>query len=146
MPTILLGSDHAGFTLKEAIKRFLKSSGFEIKDLSPDLTPGDDYPPVAKQAARDVAANNPSHAILFCGSGYGMDIVANRFKGIRAIVARTPQDAILSRQDDHSNILVLGGRVTKPAQATKIVKAWLMTKPSKAKRHLRRLQEIDQIK
>ena len=146
MPTILLGSDHAGFALKEAVKRFLMSSGFFVEDLSPHLAPGDDYPPVAKQAARKVVANDPPQAILFCGSGYGMDIVANRFNGIRAIVARTPQDAILSRQDDHSNILVLGGRVTKPAQATKIVKAWLTTKPSKAARHLRRLKEIDQIK
>lgn len=144
MKTLLIGADHAGFNLKEILKKELIKKGFSIDDLSPELVPGDDYPPIAHAAIRKLQATSYQlPAILICGSGYGMDIVANRFKGIRAIVARTVEDAILSRQDDHSNILILGGRVTKPVRAKKIVDAWLKTKPSVAERHLRRIKEID---
>ncbi|MBM3204463.1 RpiB/LacA/LacB family sugar-phosphate isomerase [Candidatus Uhrbacteria bacterium] len=144
MKTLLIGADHAGFKLKEEVKNYLIKKGWSIDDITPTFVAGNDYPPIAKFAVAKLKTENDQRkAILLCGSGYGMDIVANRHKGMRAIVARSSQDAILSRQDDHSNILILGARVTKPTVAKKIIDAWLKTKPSTAERHLRRLKEID---
>ncbi|MDP3794123.1 MAG: RpiB/LacA/LacB family sugar-phosphate isomerase [Candidatus Uhrbacteria bacterium] len=140
---ILLAADHAGFALKEKIKMYLIKRGYNIRDLTPIFRAGDDYPPIAKHVARLISKHLNQQAILICGSGYGMDIAANRFKGVRAIVARTTQDAVMSRQDDHGNILVLGGRVTKPELAKKIVDTWLKTKPLNAARHLRRVKQLD---
>lgn len=145
MKSLLLGADHAGFALKETIKKHLKKKGWTIDDITPTFVADNDYPPIARFASRKIQVKrSKNQAILLCGSGYGMDIVANRHKGIRAIVARSVEDARLSRQDDHSNILILGGRVTKPTLALKIVDAWLKTKPSSASRHLRRIKEIDE--
>ena len=146
MKKMILGADHAGFKLKEAVKKYLGAKGYTLYDLSPVLIPGDDYPLIAKKAVKLLKASSYKlHAVLVCGSGHGMEIEANRFKGIRAIVARSPKDAMVSEQEDHSNILILGGRMTKPALAKKIVSGWLKAKPSKAKRHLRRIKELDRV-
>ena len=143
MPKILLGSDHAGFELKEAIKASLQKKKMPLEDLSPTLVPGDDYPPIAQAVAKKVAKDKQAVGILFCGSGLGMDIAANRVKGARATVVRNIKEAKLSRTDDHANILVLGGRLTEPAMAKLIVSAWLETPYSTAKRHERRVKELD---
>jgi ribose 5-phosphate isomerase B len=134
---IYLGADHAGFALKEAIK------SQSMMDLSPVKIEGDDYPLAAKKVALAVLQDTNALGILFCGTGHGMDIAANRHHGIRAIVARTEKDAKLAREHNHVNILVLGGWVTKPALAKKIIATFLKTKPSKEKRHVRRVKQLD---
>ena len=137
-----MGADHAGFELKEKIKAHLTKKGTEVRDLSPKPVAGDDYPLVAKQVAKKVVKMD-GQAVLVCGSGLGMDIAANRVKGGRAVVVRNEKEAILSRQDDHANILVLGARLTPAKAALKIVDTWLATPFSKAARHERRVKELD---
>lgn len=143
---LYLGADHAGFDLKEAVKKSLQSQGAMVMDLSPALVKGDDYPLAARKVAMAILDNKDSLGLLFCGTGHGMDIAANRFRGIRAIVARTDKDAKLSREHNHTNVLVLGGWVTKNAAANKIVSAFLKAKPSKESRHVRRVKQLDDIK
>lgn len=142
-PMIYLGADHAGFKLKETLKEALTKAKFLVCDLSPRFVKDDDYPLAAKKVSMAILHEAGSLGLLVCGTGLGMDIAANRHKGVRAIVARTEEDAKLSREHNHANILVLGGRVTKPALATKIVMKFLKTKPSKAERHERRVHQLD---
>jgi len=140
--TIILGADHAGFELKEAIKAHLTEKGMTVRDLTPEKIEGDDYPPIAKQAAEEIVKSD-GQAILVCGSGMGMDIAANRIAGARAVVVRDEKEAKLSREDDHANILVLGGRMTPEEKAISITDTWLATPYSKAQRHERRVRELD---
>ncbi|MSR85357.1 RpiB/LacA/LacB family sugar-phosphate isomerase [Candidatus Uhrbacteria bacterium] len=146
MKKITLGADHAGFKLKEELKNHLIKKGYSIIDVSPQFIPGDDYPAIAKKVVYTILHTPYSiPGILVCGSGYGMDIVANRFKGVRAGVARSIQDAVSARIDDHTNVLVLGERMTKPTLAKKILDTWLKTKPSKIARHMRRVKQMDLV-
>lgn len=141
---IYLGADHAGFVLKEAVKaQSVKRKAQSMMDLSPVKIEGDDYPLAAKKVAMAVTQDKNAIGLLFCGTGHGMDIAANRFQGVRAIVARTEKDAKLAREHNHANVLVLGGWVTKPALAKKIIATFLKTKPSKEKRHVRRVKQLD---
>ena len=144
--SLYLGADHAGFTLKEILKsRLTKQKSNVVVDVSPDLIEGDDYPLTAQKVASAIRHDPDAIGILVCGTGHGMDVAANRFRGVRAIVARTENDAKLAREHNHANVLVLGGRVTKPALAKKIVTVFLKTKPSKAERHARRVKQLDAI-
>ncbi|MFO0764524.1 MAG: RpiB/LacA/LacB family sugar-phosphate isomerase [Patescibacteria group bacterium] len=143
-PLIYLAADHAGFALKEKIKAKL-SAKRETLDLSPKLDKDDDYPLHAKKVALALQSDKNALGILICGSGHGMDIAANRFKGIRAVVARTAKDAKLAREHNHANIVVLGGWGTKPALAQSIIDTFLKTKPSPAARHKRRVKELDEL-
>ncbi len=142
-PMIYLGADHAGFKLKETLKEALTKAKFSVCDLSPRLVKDDDYPLAAKKVSLAVLGEPGSFGVLVCGTGLGMDIAANRFPGIRAIVARTEDDAKTSREHNHANILALGERVTKPALAIKMTLTFLKTKPSKAQRHERRVHQLD---
>lgn len=145
MPTskrILIAADHAGFSLKNVLIKTLKTDGWTVEDLTPTFKDGDDYPPIGKKMAQTVIAQNIP-GVLLCGTGMGMDIVANRFPGIRAIVARTPREAQLAREHNHANILALGARLTSAKQAQTIVRTWLKTPYSRAARHVRRVKELD---
>ncbi|MDO8584022.1 MAG: RpiB/LacA/LacB family sugar-phosphate isomerase [bacterium] len=140
---IYLGADHAGFELKEALKKSLAEQGYTINDLSPDFQEGDDYPIIAHAVAERVAAGG--EGILICGTGFGVDMEANRTKGVRAAVIRNEDEARLARTEDHANILVLGGRVTNPEDAIKIATVWLATPYGDAKRFGRRTRELDEL-
>ena len=140
---IYLGADHAGFKLKESLREALIQAKFLVCDLSPRLVKGDDYPLAAKKVTLAVLHIEGSLGVLVCGTGHGMDIAANRHRGVRAIVARNEQDARLSREHNHANVIVLGGWVTKPALAKKIVMKFIKTKPSKVERHVRRVKQLD---
>lgn len=141
---VIVGSDHAGYELKQALVLLLKAQGFEVIDLSPTLQPGDDYPVIAHAVAERVAqSQGQSWGALLCGSGIGVSIEANRHAGIRAALVRTPEDAKSAREDDHANILELGGRVTEAHELPAILEAWMNTEPSQESRHLRRVAEID---
>lgn len=143
MKRIFLGADHAGFALKDRLKKIAVRLGMDVTDLSPTFRKGDDYPVAASAVARSVAEHSQALGLLVCGTGHGMEIAANRIRGIRAVVARTAEDAVIAREHNHANILVLGGWITSPAMAEKIFHAFFAAKPSRAVRHLRRVRQLD---
>jgi len=141
---IIIGSDHAGFALKETVKSYLSSAGYRVFDAGTHREESVDYPDYGVLAAERVSSGEFEKGILICGSGVGMTIVANKFPGIRAALCLDEETAGLSRQHNDSNILVLAGRKTEPAAAERIVKAWLET-PFEGGRHQKRLDKIRQI-
>lgn len=143
---IYLGADHAGFKLKEEIKQYLKRRGLKYQDLGNQVyNSTDDYPDFAERVARKVAGQKGARGLLFCGSGQGMALAANKVKGIYAATAWNELTGRLAGQHLQANILALSGWLIKPALAKKIVKAWLSAKPSRQKRHLRRVNKIKKI-
>jgi len=144
---IYVGADHRGFHLKEVLKEYLKKSGYEVVDVGNDqLVPGDDYPDFAALAARKVSMDPVnSRGILVCGSGVGMDIVANKFSHVRSVLAMNPDQVMASRNDDDTNVLCFGADHIEEADAKRIVGAWLPTKFSEEERFQRRLKKIEDI-
>lgn len=143
---IYLGADHAGFKLKEQIKKYLLGLNFELKDLGAlKFNKYDDYPDFGFKVAKAVAKNKSSKGILICGSSFGVCIAANKVKGIRAVSIDNMKDAKLSRQHNDANILCLSGWNLKFDLAKKIIVVWLKTKFSNAPRHKRRLAKIRKI-
>jgi len=143
---IYLGADHAGFSLKEKIKRFLDKKKIEYKDLGAHkLKKNDDYPDHAFKVAKAVAKDKGSRGILFCGTGTGEVIAANKVKGIRAAVAYDDYSAKMSRDHNDTNILGVRSRGFSENKAKKIISLWLKTKFSGAERHKRRLKKIANI-
>lgn len=141
---IAIGSDHAGFTLKEGVKKFLGQSDFEIEDIGTHSADSVDYPDFGREVARLVSSGKAAKGILVCGSGVGMSIVANRFPGVRAALSLDRETAIMSRKHNDSNILVLAGRRSDIETAESIVSAWLETE-FEGGRHQKRLDKIDDI-
>lgn len=142
---IYLGSDHAGWHLKQEVKRYLQRVGvpyIDVGNLKYDKT--DDYPDFAKEAAKRVARNK-TKGILFCHNGVGVCIVANKIKGIRAVNACSTTVAKESRLHNDANILCLGGEHISVSQAKAIIRVWLTTRASQAERHQRRLKKISKI-
>lgn len=144
---IYLASDHAGFKLKEKIKKFLLDSGKKVMDCGAyEYNPEDDYPDFVHQAAEAVSKNPAtSRAIILGGSGQGEAEEANRHKGVRAAVYYGGPKKIvkLSREHNNANILSLGARFLTEEQAVKAVELWLATPFSGASRHKRRIKKID---
>jgi ribose 5-phosphate isomerase B len=141
---IALGADHAGFDLKEAIKKYLDLSGYTYTDfgiLNPNSA---DYPQYAYKVAQAVAQGEYTQGILICGTGIGMCITANKVKGIRAGLAYNSSTAELSRSHNDTNILCLGGRELTPEQALEIVDIWLKT-PFEGGRHKTRVDMISKL-
>ena len=145
--TIYLGSDHRGFKLKELIESQLKAHGHVVHDLGNDhYDETDDYPEFAHRVAEKVSANPASfRGIVLCGSGVGVDIVANKFDGIRSALVSSVEQAFASRNDDDANVLALASDYLTPKQAQSIVKVWLETPFSEDERHKRRLVEIEEL-
>ncbi len=143
MTHLLVGADHAGFALKEALVPVLKKLRVTVIDLTPRLQPDDDYPLIAHDLADRIGPAQNNLGLLICGSGHGMDIAANRRVGVRAVVIRSPAEAKLAREHNHANVLVLGAWQTSFKQATSIIKAFFHARPNQAARHLRRIKEMD---
>jgi ribose 5-phosphate isomerase B len=142
---IHIGSDHAGFELKRTLSSYLESHGVTVHDDGPrEYDPDDDYPVYAQRVCRDVLAGK-ALGILICGTGQGMDIAANKMKGIYATVAWDEKTATTAREHDGVNVLCLASRVTKPDAAKRIVSLWLNAEPARAGRHLRRINEIKRM-
>ncbi|MFA5022859.1 MAG: RpiB/LacA/LacB family sugar-phosphate isomerase [Candidatus Paceibacterota bacterium] len=144
--TIYLGTDHAGFELKEKIKTYLKGKGLNVQDQGAfAIDPEDDYTDYVKIVARMVQGDPESKGIILGGSGQGEAICANRFKGVRAAVFYGgPLEIIkLSRQHNNANILSLGARFVNFDQAKEAIDLWLATPFSEDPRHARRIYEID---
>jgi ribose 5-phosphate isomerase B len=142
---VYLGSDHAGFKLKNAVKRYLDSLGVVYEDLgNTRYQEHDDYPIYAAKVARKVAKEK-THGILFCGSAEGMCIAANKIRGIRAVAVNNVRDAYYTRIHNDANILCLSGWNTKRPLAEKIIKTFLFTLFSNEERHKRRIKQISAL-
>ncbi|OJI09268.1 MAG: ribose-5-phosphate isomerase [Candidatus Vogelbacteria bacterium CG10_big_fil_rev_8_21_14_0_10_49_38] len=143
---IYLAADHAGFALKEAIKKHLKGQGLTVEDQGAfALDPEDDYTDYVKIVAKLIQSEPESRGIVLGGSGQGEAIAANRFAGVRAVVYYGgPEEIIkLSRQHNDANVLSLGARFINETEALSMVDLWLTTDFSNDERHRRRLRAID---
>jgi len=138
---IILAADHGGFELKEIIKDYL-SEKYEIEDLGTYSTSSVDYPDYGIKAGKAVINGVADKAIVFCGTGIGISIAANKVPGIRAALCHNVEYAKLSRQHNDANILALGGRFLSPQEAINIVEAWLNT-DFEGDRHQKRLNKIN---
>ena len=141
---IALGWDHGGYELKHEIKKYLDEKGIEYKDFGCDSTASVDYPVYAKKVAKAIQSGECEKGILICGTGIGISIAANRFKGIRAALCGDCFSAQATREHNDANILAMGGRVTGPGLAVKIVDTFLNTEFSGAERHANRIRGIDE--
>jgi len=141
--TIPIASDHAGVEMKNRLVSELKNLGYNPDDLgSNDPNTPDDYPDFGHPVAKEVSTGEAKRGILLCGSGVGMDIVANRYPGVRAALAWEPEIGELSRRHNDSNILVLPARFMTDDQGIATMKAWLDTK-FEGGRHERRVKKIE---
>ncbi len=138
---VSLASDHAGFNLKEKIKKFLIKKKIKVVDLGPKNNNSVDYPDYAKKVAKNVSSKKSNVGILVCGSGTGMAMSANKVKKIRAAVCYNKASTRLSRQHNNANIMALGARLTKKSDAIKLVNVFLNTK-FEGGRHLRRVNKV----
>jgi ribose 5-phosphate isomerase B len=138
---IALGTDHAGYELKEQIKQHLVEKGHEVKDFGTYSAEPCDYPDFVYPAALSVALGECDRAIVLGGSGNGEAIVANKVRGIRCAICRTERGARVSRAHNDANALSLGARVVSTEEALKIIEVWL-TAPFDGGRHTRRIQKI----
>ncbi len=144
---IYLGADHRGFLLKEKIRSWLSLQGILFQDMGAEIMDAeDDYPDYAQAVAREVAKKpDENRGILICGSGGGVCIVANKFRGIRAALAMNEAMAHSLRNDDDINILCLASDFVAEDEAIKIVDAWLHTPFGNQERYKRRIQKIFEI-
>jgi len=153
---IHIGSDHAGFELKEVLRKFLETKDYEVVDHGAfELDPEDDYPDFIFPAVKEVSNDPDSFGIILGGSGQGEAMCANRIPGIRATVfngqyapadgREVPDEIILSRQHNAANVLSLGARFISKEEAKEAVELWLETEFSGDDRHIRRISKIDKL-
>ena len=141
MRKIFISSDHAGFNLKETIKIYLRNKKIKFEDLGPKNDSSVDYPDFAHKVAKKVKLNKKNVGILVCGSGTGMNIVANKHKNIRAAQCFNIKSTKLSRLHNDANIITLGSRLINKKNALKFISVFLNTKFDGG-RHLRRVKKI----
>ncbi len=144
---ICIGADHRGFSLKEEIITYLKSVGYHVVDCgNSEYDENDDYPEFAAKTAEAVSKDPFNHrGIVICGSGVGVDIVANKFRFIRSVLSFSPEHAAVSREHDDTNVLALGADMLSRDEAIQIVSAWLDTPFDNDPQHLKRIQDIKDI-
>ena len=138
---VCIGSDHAGFRLKEIVKNFLISKNISIIDLGPYNENSVDYPDFAKKVSNRINTKKSDAGILVCGSGTGMAITANKTKGVRAAVCYNLKSTRLSRQHNDANIIALGSRLTKKNLSLKLVSTFIKTE-FEGGRHQKRIKKI----
>ena len=141
---IVVGSDHAGFALKEQVRPILESAGHEVVDVGTDSEESTDYPPYAADAARMVASGDAERAVLVCGSGVGVSIVANKVDGVRAVNAHDAEEAEMSRRHNDANVLTLAGRRLEEGNVPEIIERFLSTE-FEGGRHQRRVDQITDV-
>lgn len=139
---IVLGSDHGGFSLKEVLKEYLTKKGIEVVDKGCFSTDSVDYPIYAKYVAETILNKEADFGVIICGTGLGISIAANRFKGIRAALCYNTTMAKLSREHNNANILAMGARMTGDVLAIEILEEFLSTK-FEGGRHQRRIDMIE---
>jgi len=138
---IVIGADHAGWELKEHIRRFLEGLGHQVVDVGTDGTARVDYPDYARAVAQGVQRGDFERGILVCATGVGMCMAANRFPAVRAAAPRTEFETRLSRAHNDANVLCLGGRIQAPPLAESITALWLAT-GFDGGRHQRRVDRL----
>jgi ribose 5-phosphate isomerase B len=138
-----IATDHGGFGLKEELVNQLRGAGHEVIDFGAhELNEQDDYPDFVTPLARAVAAGKVDRGVAICGSGVGASVCANKIQGIRAALIHDHFSARQGVEDDHMNVLCMGGRTVGPAVAWDLVQAFLAAEFSRADRHLRRLEKV----
>lgn len=145
---IYLASDHAGFELKEKIETFLKASGYDVEDVGPyKYDPNDDYPDLIYPAAKKVAQTSGARGIIFGKSGQGEAAVANKVRGIRAVVyyGSRPEIIELSRKHNDANVLSIAAGFVSEEEAKQAIEKWLNTEFSLEERHVRRIKKIKRL-
>jgi ribose 5-phosphate isomerase B len=146
---IYIGADHNGFEQKKQLSDYLRKNGYEVVDEGDgQMAPEDDFPQFAGKVIMAMRGDNDpamARGILICGSGQGMCMAANRFKGVRAALAFDQEEARASRNDEDSNVLCLSSRYTDFEASVGILHTWLMTPFAGAGRFKRRIQELDQL-
>ncbi|HMO79741.1 MAG TPA: ribose 5-phosphate isomerase B [Pyrinomonadaceae bacterium] len=141
---IAIGADHAGYEVKEEIKKTLDEIGVEYEDLGTDSGDSVDYPDFAQRVAEGVSNGAYDQGLLVCGSGIGMAIAANKIRGVRAAVAWNEETARLARQHNDANVLALGARTTPEGTIPEIVKAWFAA-GFEGGRHGQRVKKISDL-
>lgn len=145
---LYIGADHNGFEYKQKLIAMLEKSGHEVIDCAPgERKPEDDFPLYAGKVVHEILADHGSdvRGMLICGSGQGMCMAANRFKGIRASLCWNVEEARAARNDDDSNILCLAARYLTIDETETIVQAWLSTPFAGAPRFQRRIDQLDEL-
>lgn len=143
-PIITLGCDHAGFLLKEEIKKWLLSRHYTVVDCGTHSTENVDYIDYVYPAVKKITEKEADFSIVICGTGLGASYVANKVHGIRAALCQDEFSAKLSRLHNNANVLALGGRILAPAKAIDLVEIWLNT-PFEGGRHEARIQKLHKI-
>jgi ribose 5-phosphate isomerase B len=141
---LVIGSDHAGYRLKEELKRLLRDDGHDVNDLGAHSEEPSDYPAVSATVARSVVSGEADRGIVVGGSGQGEQIAANKVHGVRAALCNDLYTARMSREHNDANVLTIGGRIVAAELAGEIVRTWLTT-PFDGGRHARRLEQISEI-
>ena len=141
---IAIGCDHGGFELKNHVIKYLQGKGYEVKDYGTYSEESVDYPDCAKPVCEAVISGEAENGILFCGTGIGISMAANKYKGIRAALCSDVYSAKMTKQHNNANIICMGGRVIGRELAFMIVDAWLETE-FEGGRHANRIAKIHEI-
>jgi ribose 5-phosphate isomerase B len=141
---IVIGSDHAGYRLKEHLKEVMKADGHTVDDLGTHSEEPVDYPPICAEVGRTVASGGAERGIVLGGSGQGEQIAANKVRGVRAALCNDLYTARLSREHNDANVLSMGGRIVADGLADEILRLWLTTEFAGG-RHERRVKQIAEI-
>lgn len=144
---IFVGADHRGFEMKELVSKWVEEMGHEVEDLGAHtLDPDDDYTTFAGRVASSVAGTPGSMGILMCGSGVGVDVMANKFDGVRSSIGKEPKQIAAGRRDDNMNVLVLAVDFTENGEAREMIRSFLETGFNKnVKRYNLRLRDIKKV-
>jgi ribose 5-phosphate isomerase B len=140
---VIIGSDHAGYNLKEKLKKYLDKKNISYLDLGPNNNKSVDYPDYAQKVSKEVLKNKNSKGILICGTGLGMSIAANKIKGIRAVPAYDSYTAKMARMHNNANILTLRGRLFSYKKILQIINIFLKTNFSNEERHKHRINKLE---
>jgi ribose 5-phosphate isomerase B len=141
---IVVGSDHAGFPVKEIIRKYLESAGYAVDDRGTSSEESVDYPDYGKAVGKRVVSKQADYGIVVCGSGIGISIAANKVPGVRAALAHDVNTARLAREHNNANVLALGGRIVTADTAVEMVQTFLTT-AYLGGRHQQRVEKISQI-
>ncbi|HET6280276.1 MAG TPA: ribose 5-phosphate isomerase B [Polyangia bacterium] len=142
---IVIGSDHAGFALKQELAATVRAAGHELIDVGTTSTAPVDYPDFAEAVARAVLDGRGDRGVLICGSGVGASVAANKIAGIRAAVCHDTYSAHQGVEHDDMNVLVLGSRVVGPALAHELLRSYLGASFTNEERHMRRLAKVNAL-
>jgi RpiB/LacA/LacB family sugar-phosphate isomerase len=142
---VVVGSDHAGFELKQEVAESLRKEGYDVIDVGTNSTAPVDYPDYAEKVALAVKDGRAERAVLICGSGVGACVAANKVPGIRAAICHDAYSAHQGVEHDDMNVLVLGGRIIGPALAHELVEAFVKARYTADERHARRLAKVRAI-